>query len=149
MSRSSTVSAIRARRKRPDDWPQNLDRETGWIRPTEPGPPKRVSSGRVSGEARKSIGEVLNQVALQAGCSVAALRQRVMGPGANPARRLAVWALSRAQGYSHGEIAAALRMSEGQVAKVLHRLRHETPRAPLSDWMVDLSALLQVESGRV
>jgi DNA-directed RNA polymerase specialized sigma24 family protein len=62
-----------------------------------------------------------------------------MGPRANPARRLAVWALSRSQVYSHREIASALRMSEGQVAKVLWRLRSECAPDPLSDWMKTLA----------
>ncbi|MFL5272655.1 MAG: hypothetical protein ACJ79E_11405, partial [Anaeromyxobacteraceae bacterium] len=96
---------------------------------------------------RPTVKEVLECVASVAGCTVAAVKQREMGPGANPARRLAVWALSRAQAYSHRDIARALGMSEGQVAKVLWRLRRVGPPAGMAEWM---SALAEphVERGR-
>ncbi|WP_308197073.1 transposase [Anaeromyxobacter sp. SG64] len=146
--RAAIGEAIRARRKRRDQWPEGLDREAGWIRTAE-----RTERLRQVGAARRasttavSIGEVLKQVAQVAGCTVADVKEREMGPGANPARRLAVWALSRAQVFSHRDIAAALGMSQGNVAKVLSRLRQERPPAPLAEWMETLVARL-VGSGR-
>jgi hypothetical protein len=70
-----------------------------------------------------------------------------MGPRASPARRFAVCALSRAQIHSDREIATALGMSQGQVAKVLWRLRQASPPAPLSGWM-DALVARHVESGK-
>lgn len=74
-------------------------------------------------------------------------KELAMGPRANPPRRLAVWALSRTQVNSHREIASALRMSEGQVAKVLCRVRNEFTPGQLSDRMKTLAGR-HVESGR-
>jgi putative transposase len=140
--------AIRARRKRPDDWPEEIDPETGWISAGARSEETRaVGPRKVSSPSRERIRDVLEEVARVAGCTVAAVKERKMGPGANPARRLAVWALSRAQGYSHREIAGALGMSEGEVAKVLWRLRRGPPRAPLAGWVKTL-AHRQVGSGR-
>lgn len=149
--RAGIEGAIRERRKRPEGWPTEMDREDGWLRSGDLSP---RDSGRVrapvarTAAPRSDISEVLAQVAAVAGCSVPRLRVREMGPGANPARRLAVWALSREQRFPHAEIASALKMSTGQVAKVLWRLRAEPARPPLSDWMAALLGR-QAECGRV
>jgi REP element-mobilizing transposase RayT len=135
--RDGIAEAIRTRRKHRDGWPADLDLETGWIRTPEGADRARARparSARTAPGARRSIGEVLKEVAQVAGCTIADVKAREMGPGANPARRLAVWALSRAQVYSHREIATALGMSEGQVAKVLWRLRRQSSPA-LAAWM--------------
>jgi hypothetical protein len=135
------------RRKDRDGWPTDLDLEHGWIRTAdrvERARPARAA--RTAPGARRSIAEVLKEAAQVAGCTVAEVKAREMGPGANPARRLAVWALSRAQVYSHREIATTLGMSEGQVAKVLWHLRRRSA-PPLRTWMEALAAR-QVESGR-
>jgi putative transposase len=146
--RAGVSEALRERRKRDDLWPAGLDLETGWIRAAEASERSRVvKASRTTAGPGRSVGEVLRQVADVAGCTVAEVKAREMGPGANPARRLAVWALSRAQMFSHREIAAALGMSEGQVAKVLWRFRREHPAEPLPAWM-DAVAARQVESGR-
>ena len=145
--RTGVEDAIRSRRKRLDEWPEELDRDTGWIWPSNAGSSKTSVESPVD-SARVSVSHVLKRVALQAGCSVASLKQPKMGRGANPARRVAVWALSRAPGYSHREIANALDMSEGQVAKVLWRMRQELPTPPLSIWMEAVSEWQKVESGR-
>ncbi len=144
--RDGIAQAIRTRRKHRDGWPAELDLESGWIRTADEAErPRPARSARTTPGASRSTGEVLQEVAKIAGCTVAEVKAREMGPGANPARRLAVWALSRAQVYSHREIADALGMSEGQVAKVLWRLRQRTS-PPLTTWMAALAA--QVESGR-
>ena len=125
--------------------PVELDLETGWISSdtaARSGP--AVPAG--PGPAPVVAGELLELVARIAGCSVEALRRPEMGPRANPARRFAVWALSRAQTLSHRDIARLLEMSEAQVAKVLWRLRREAPPAPLPTWMAALRDG-QVESG--
>lgn len=144
--RTGIREAIQQRRKGTHGWPEQLDLETGWIRGSrdEARSPRGM---RGAPAERASIDEVLREVAEVAGCTVATLKEARMGPGANPARRLAVWALSRAQVYSHPEIARALGMSDGQVAKVLWRLRSASAPAPLSGWMTAV-AERQVESGR-
>jgi putative transposase len=140
--------AMRRLRKHQDDWPEELDVETGWIRGAEPTRRSRPQ-GRAptAAFARGRIGDVLKEVAAIAGCTVAEVKEREMGPGANPARRFAVWAASRAHVFSHREIATALGMSEGQVAKVLWRLRRERPSGSLAAWM-DALAARQVERER-
>jgi hypothetical protein len=40
------------------------------------------------------------------------------GPGANPARRFAIWALSHKAGLSHKAVAETLSASQNQVAKL-------------------------------
>jgi putative transposase len=137
--RSAVEKFVRARRKRPDEWPDELDRETGWIQELTPRRDECVV-GEDAITSRASVDEVLRQVAREAACTVAALKKPEMGRGANSARRLAVWALSRAQRFSHREIAAALGMSEGQVAKVLWRFRRAPPGQPLLAWMEVLAA---------
>jgi putative transposase len=147
--RDGIAEVIRTRRKDRDGWPSEIDLEHGWIRAAERGVrarPRSARPTRPAPAARRTIAEVLKEVAQVAGCTVADVKAREMGPGANPARRLAVWALSRAQVYSHREIATALGMSEGQVAKVLWRVRRQSA-PPLAAWM-DALAARQVESGR-
>lgn len=143
--RAGIREAVRQRRKGTHGWPEQIDPETGWIGASRD--ESRPASGMGDAPARASIDEVLRDVAQVTGCTVESLKEAKMGPGANPARRLAVWALSRAQIYSHREIASALGMSEGQVAKVLWRLRSASAPAPLSTWMAALPERL-VESGR-
>jgi putative transposase len=145
--REGIEEAIRLRRKRADRWAEDMD-EMGWIRARDRSAPSDDALRARLVEARRpTIEEVLARVASIAGCTVATVKRREMGPGANPARRLAVWALSRAQAYSHREIASALRMSEGQVAKVLWRLRRDGAPARIAAWMAPLTET-QVESGR-
>jgi REP element-mobilizing transposase RayT len=138
-SAAGIAAALHELRKRPEAWPDGFERESGWI--------KEASEGAEGGERlrrrpelrTRTISEVLARVARVSSSSVTALKQRAMGPGANPARRLAVWALSREGVYSQRDIGAALRMSEGQVAKVLWRLRSAPPPAELSNWMSALA----------
>lgn len=142
--------AVRVRRKSTAGWLTELDEETGWIRPPDGESPRAVSEGRGRiGTARATVEDVLKRVALETGCDVRDLQRPEMGAGANPRRRLAVWALSRTLGSPHREIARALRMSEGAVANVLWRLRRETPRGPLLYWMEAVSEWSKAGSGRV
>jgi hypothetical protein len=140
------AKVLKELRKGDEHWSADLDLDTGWIRAPEGQPPRRRPAP-AQAPPRMGVGEVLRGVAEVAGCSVADVKRSEMGPGANPARRLAVWALSRAQVYSHGDIAKALGMSEGQVAKVLWRLRREGPPEPLAAWMATWRER-QVSSGR-
>ena len=139
---------IRLERKSTHGRREDVD-ETGWI-PTEdrPAPLSGGRGARLAEARRPTVNEVLERVASVAGCTVAAVKLREMGPSANPARRLAVWALSRAQAHSHRDIGRALGMSEGQVAKVLWRLRRDGPPPGMADWMSALAEPQHVERGR-
>jgi putative transposase len=129
---SATLSTMR---KRPDAWPEEFDRETGWA-PVDEDPKTRAPKRAGRAPKRRTIPQVLAAVARIADCSVADLKRAQMGPRANPPRRLAVWALSREAAYSHREIAQVLGMSEPQVAKVLWRLRNVPPETPaFKEWM--------------
>ncbi|MGC3998777.1 MAG: transposase [Anaeromyxobacter sp.] len=129
---------VRARRKQVELFPPLLDLETGWFRRGDEPEERPLRRPRRAEQVRPaSVDQVLREVARIAGCSMAELKRPAMGRGANPGRRLAVYALSRAQAYPHDEIARVLGMSTGQVAKVLWALRHH-PGPPLHDWLAEL-----------
>jgi hypothetical protein len=67
------------------------------------------------------------------------------GPGANPARRFAIWALSSEAGLSHREIAETLHASQNQVAKALNRMRNQDIPSPLKDWIKRLRNEISVK----
>jgi hypothetical protein len=69
-------------------------------------------------------------------------------PNSEPGPSLAVWALSRAQAYSHRDIGRALGMSEGQVARMPWRLRRDGPPSGMAEWMSALAEPQHVERGK-
>ncbi|NMB75944.1 MAG: MarR family transcriptional regulator [Myxococcales bacterium] len=69
------------------------------------------------------------------GCTIEDLRRRSMGPGANPARRFAIWALNRSSELTQGQIAKALGVQYHQVTRLLGRLRNGGHREPLTGWI--------------
>ena len=58
------------------------------------------------------------------------------GPGANPARRFAIWALAQSGRLTHREIAEVLDVSLSRVGKTLWTLRNQGTREPVRDWMM-------------
>jgi REP element-mobilizing transposase RayT len=112
------------------EYPEELDRETGLFS-DDPGEPGK------SGEAgpAHSIEKTLERIGELTGADASELRRRERGPGANPARRFAMWALSRRCGITHREIADALDVSPCQVGRVLSGLRRQPARDPIKGWM--------------
>jgi len=123
------------------EFPDDFDPETGLFK--RKGIEKRTMRFNQQPESPKASrssrfippGDVLAMVMRISGVKLVELKTAVKGPGANPARRFAIWALSHKAGLSHKEIARVLSASPNQVAKVLGRVRHEKPRPPLRDWI--------------
>ena len=79
--------------------------------------------------------EVISKVSKLTGTSVKEILTPQKGPGANPARRFATWALRQSTTYTQQEIAKLLNMPLGQVTGLLHRLRQNQQTAALKNWM--------------
>ena len=118
-------------------WPNFMDLKTGWFDWSEA--PVDVISGKNTGErlvprtVPQVVKETLREVKELTGSSLAELRRPGMGPGANPARRFAVWALWETRMLTHAQIGKALVMSTMHVSKVLSRLKHVVP-SPIDVW---------------
>jgi hypothetical protein len=69
------------------------------------------------------------------GTSLQEILKPQKGPGANPARRFATWALRQSTTCTQKEIADLLNMPRSQVASLLQRLRRNQQSADLVDWM--------------
>jgi putative transposase len=124
-------------------WPDGMSLDTGWVnenddavegeRPPHEGKPPTSIRFR---EPR----HVMEKVCGITGARRADLLRAVSGPRANPARRLAVYALKRRTSSTHAEIGAALGMSPIQVANVLRRF--DATREPMKSWIASLEAEL-------
>lgn len=103
-------------------WPEGMSLESGFLEGDEGTRRPRRKAGD---KATRFLDErrALSLVGDVTGTTSAELRRAVCGPGANPARRFAVWALKDRTALTHAEIGSALRMSPQQVAHVLRRLR--------------------------
>ena len=64
----------------------------------------------------------------------AVLSQSVQGRVGNPARRFAVWALSRDSGLSQTEIGGVVGMAVPQVSQTLRRVGSSPPE-PIASWI--------------
>jgi REP element-mobilizing transposase RayT len=131
---------VESLRKKNEAWPEGLDLETGWLRKN--GEREEFPTSRFAPRSEPDpVEEALRRICAIARCELRDVRQRQMGPRANPARRFAAWALSRSGGRSEREIGRALGMSSNQVAKVLQRLRKQAAPEPLRGWMRELSSV--------
>jgi REP element-mobilizing transposase RayT len=122
------------------DWPDELSLRRGWIVEEKQRTKPRFSRRRDQGSDSRFIKteELLEHVCEITNSSMRGLRTAVMGPGANPARRFAAWALARYTPLTQREIGVRLRMSPGQVAKVITRL--ELGVEPFGGWKDALSS---------
>ena len=91
--------------------------------------------------------EILAMVTELTGTSREDITEVRRGPRANPARRFAVWALSRDTRLTNGEIGRFLGMSANQVNLVLSRLRRQLRPVQVDLWM-DLWEVRRHASGR-
>jgi REP element-mobilizing transposase RayT len=117
-------------------WPDELDLETGWI--SQPAAAKRAfpRAGEEADAASELLDteDLLRRVVAITGVKKAQLMRPTRGPAANPARRFAVWMLSRHSALTHKQIGAALDMPSRQVESLLYRMRKRKPSAPLPVW---------------
>jgi transposase len=79
--------------------------------------------------------EVLEQVMRISGTDLEEIMTTSKGPGANPARRFAIWALSNKAGLSHKAVAETLSASQNQVAKLVSRMRKNELNPPVKGWI--------------
>jgi putative transposase len=98
------------------DWPDGISPETGFPTISMGAPKERAAAHEHSGD------EVVDKICEIAGVSRNQLRKSIRGPGGNPARRFAVWALSRATRLTQREIGALLGMSATAAAKEFSRV---------------------------
>jgi REP element-mobilizing transposase RayT len=126
-------------------WPEEMSLENGFTK----GEDKRLAARRreTDGATTRFLDErqMLALVCELTATKAATLRKAVCGPGANPARRFAVWAFKDGTALTHAQIGAALRMSPQQVAHVLRRLRFDTE--PFRSWIVRWREETKVSSG--
>ncbi len=115
-------------------WPEDLDLDTGLLRaPILTAADGRARRGQTHARQLEP-NEVLDAVCQLAGVSEERLQRSVHGRGANPARRMAAWALSVSTNLTHLEIGDRLAMSGSHVANVLLRLRRSPPPV-IRGWM--------------
>ncbi len=130
---------VRSVRNKSIEYPEGFDPETGLFekksiqrrqaRFNEP-------EGSVAGERSGRIAErVLQEVCELTGASMRELKRREMGPGANPARRFAAWALQRNGDQTYSQISRILEMPYSQVAKLLSKIRRDGAIGQLKEWM--------------
>jgi hypothetical protein len=93
-------------------------------------------TGSLVGEKDGRLAErVLERVCELTGASMQELKRREMGPGANPARRFAAWALQRGGDQTYRQISRIIEMPYSQVAKLLGRIRRDGAMGQLKEWM--------------
>jgi REP element-mobilizing transposase RayT len=114
-------------------WPEGMSLESGFIEAEDGKRPARRKASDAAATRFLGVRRALSLVGEVTGATITELREAVCGPGANPARRFAVWALKDRTALTHAEIGSALRMSPQQVAHVLRRLRFDVE--PFRGWI--------------
>jgi hypothetical protein len=121
-------------------YPEDFEPETGMFNFefSEESPVERIelSSCGDHGAHDRFVQETLASIQNLTGADLSKLRLNKKGPGANPARRFAIWALARSGRLTHREIAEVLDVSLSRVGKTLWTLRNQGTREPVKDWMM-------------
>lgn len=122
------------------DYPEDFNPETGlFIKKAivhDVPAVQSISDKKRQAEKDRRTKDILAEVCRITGVSKQELMRQEMGTGANPARRLAIWALSQGTGFTHQEIANALDVSRAQVSKLLSRIRKGRTTKPLREWVI-------------
>ncbi len=87
--------------------------------------------------------EVLQKVCRITGANREEIMEAKKGPGANPARRFAIWALVRGAGMLHRDVAKFLDLPPYQVPKVMSQLQRKGAPPPLGKWLKTWKAKYQ------
>ena len=117
-----------------EPWPEGMDLETGWLMRLRP-PPRATEHPGGPEIPMADPRLVLDRVMEVTGASLTELRTARRGRRANPARRFAIWMLSRHTDLTHIRIGQHLEASPRQVANVLHRIRHLGAPPELERWL--------------
>ena len=121
-------------------YPEDFNQETGLFR--------NSAINRVIGHRSKNnqisqhqygrlqdVDDVLGKIYRMCDTDLAELKRSSRGPGSNPKRRFAIWALNRSADISQREISALLSVSFHQVTRLLSRMRAKRPPTPVGDWI--------------
>jgi hypothetical protein len=130
---------VRSVRNKAIEYPEDFDPQTGLfgkksIRRRQ----KRFNKPAglpISERENQIVENVLAEVCELTGTSMRVLKMKEMGPGANPARRFAAWALQRGGDQTYRQISQILEMPYSQVAKLLSRIRRGGAKGQLKEWM--------------
>ncbi|HUU02680.1 MAG TPA: transposase [Myxococcota bacterium] len=126
------------------EYPEDFNPETGLFHKKGlaviSGVPKRVEGKKkrevVSRHHRqRPVMEVLAEICNLTGATEEELKMKQNGPGANPSRRFAVWALNRSAVISQHGIGKLLNVPYNQVTRLLGRIRKEGASEPVAGWM--------------
>jgi len=112
------------------EWPASIDLESGFF-----GHHQEVAEQHSQAQFESRFVDperLIERITEVTGVGIKELCTSRHGPGANPGRRFAVWALARRTRATQREIASLLEMSPSQVANVLHRIRPSQP--PFDKW---------------
>ena len=119
------------------EWPVGFDLKNGMLAQVEvsrrlviPRPNLRDTNALAPRKLKQLLGEIKKIT----GAAESELTFSIRGPHGNPARRFAVWVLSRESNLTQEEIGAALKMSVNHVSKTLGRFNNNT-RPPVGDWI--------------
>lgn len=130
---------VRSVRNKAIEYPEDFDPETGLFGKKGIRRRKerfnRPASSPVNEEDSQIAEKVLAEVYELTGTSLKELKMKEMGPGANPARRFAAWALQRGGDQTYRQISQILEMPYSQVAKLLSRIRRGGAKGQLKEWM--------------
>ncbi|MBN2340802.1 MAG: transposase [Deltaproteobacteria bacterium] len=117
--------------RKSEPWPEGMRRDDGWFLwnlCSAPGKPVDIAptGGHVE------LSKLLNELCDITGAPKSRLTASVMGPGGNPERRFACWALFHGTLMTQAEIAKALKQTKAQVAQNIQRCK--TGNEQLSAW---------------
>ncbi len=101
-------------------WPEEFILATGWFK-TEAGSKK--AAGTSSSTKEVTTEKLLKAICRVTGAKRMRLTQSVRGPGGNPERRFAVWAMRKSTFLTHKQIAKLLKMTSDHVARDIRRSR--------------------------
>jgi REP element-mobilizing transposase RayT len=114
------------------DWPEAMRLDTGFEGLTAEGDADlKPTPAREAADPER----VLSRICAICNVSKPALRRVVRGPGGNPARRFATWALQRELDLSYVEVGHLLGMSSDNVAKVLQAIRSGRTSEQVKSWL--------------
>lgn len=116
--------------RKQEPWPAGMNRDTGWFRWNQcPANAKKVA---VAPAAKGiDIKELLNTICVITDVPIGRLTESVRGPGGNPQRRFACWALFHGTFLTQAQIGQPLKLTKLQVAKNVQRCKTDSQ---LSDW---------------
>ena len=130
------VESCRLGRK---EYPEDFNPETGLFARKAIEPRVMISSEKKEPKTKHRLNrlpeDVLEDIQKMTGAKLRELRKTQMGPGANPARRFAIWALNRSTTLRQREIGKLLKVPYYQVGRALGYIRNQEVKEPVKGWI--------------